>query len=34
MKGAHSWQTDAVLRVRPKEPKIVYRNQGSKFYKA
>jgi hypothetical protein len=34
LKGRASWQTDAVLRVRPKAPEIRYRNAGSKFYKA
>ena len=34
LKGAASWQSDAVLRVRPKVPEIRYRNGGSKFYKA
>lgn len=33
-KGLESWQSNAVLRVRPKEPEIRYRNEGSKFYKA
>ena len=34
MKGAANWQSDAVIRVRPKEPKMRYRNEGAKFYKA
>jgi hypothetical protein len=34
MEGAASWQSDAVLRVRPEQPILRYRNQGSKFYKA
>ena len=34
MKGAASWQTDSVMRVRPAEPKLAHRNRGSKFYKA
>ncbi len=34
LKGAHNWQTDSVLRVRPEQPVIRHRNQGSKFYKA
>jgi len=34
LKGAASWQSDAVLRVRPAKPKILHRNEGSKFYKA
>ena len=34
LEGAAPWQSDAVVRVRPKVPKIRYHNQGAKFYKA
>ena len=34
VKGAASWQSDAVLRVRPAEPKLGYRSRGTRFYKA
>jgi len=34
LKGAASWQSDSVLRVRPSEPKMGYHNEGSRFYKA
>ncbi len=34
LKGAARWQSDAVLRVRPKMPEIRYPSPGAKFYKA
>ena len=34
IEGAASWQSDAVLRVRPAAPEIRYRNEGTRFYKA
>lgn len=34
LEGAPSWQSDAVIRVRPAAPPIKHRNQGSRFYKA
>ena len=34
LKGGASWQSDSVLCVRPKVPKLHYQNKGSKFYKA
>jgi hypothetical protein len=33
LKDAGWWQTDAVVRARPKVPETRYRNAGSKFYK-
>lgn len=34
LEGGASWQSDSVIRVKPKSPEIRYRNKGSKFYKA
>ena len=32
--GSATWQTDAVIRVRPPDPEKRFRNAGAKFYKA
>jgi hypothetical protein len=34
LEGGARWQSDSILRVRPKAPKAHYRSQGAKFYKA
>lgn len=34
IEGASTWQSDAVVRVRPSEPALLYRNAGCRFYKA
>lgn len=34
LEGAAEWQTDAVIRIRPRIPPLRYRNEGSRFYKA
>jgi len=34
MQGAADWQSDAVIQIHPKNPKIRYRNEGARFYKA
>lgn len=33
LEGSASWQSDSIIRVRPKAPKVSYRNKGAKFYK-
>lgn len=34
IEGAATWKSDAILRVRPKEPPQRYQNHGCRFYKA